>query len=302
MSAAQKPKAVAIVGPTASGKTALSIALAHHFDGEIISADSRQVYRGLDIGSAKVTPDEMAGIPHHLIDIVDPIIVYTGADFKRDGDVALSDIIARGKLPIVAGGSFFYLELLKGTMSSAPVPPNPTLRAGLEQKTTEELFALLSSRDPKRAEVIDAGNPRRLIRALEIIASVGTVPEVPIFELPYDWLTVGIDVPVDILNERIHTRIIDRLKIGMIEEVENLHKNGLSWERLETIGLEYRHIAYFLQNKLTRDEMIEQLTNKSRQFAKRQRVWLKRDKNIHWLPFPAHTATAIELVEQFLKN
>ncbi len=302
MIVAPKPKAIAIVGPTASGKTALSIALATYFNGEVISADSRQVYRGLDIGSAKVTAKEMGDVSHHLIDIADPTTVYTGAEFKRDGDIALTLITNRGKLPIVAGGSFFYLELLKGTMSSAPVPPNPSLRAELEQKTAMELFAELSKLDPKRAEVIDADNPRRLIRALEIIASVGTVPEVPIFELPYDWLTIGIDVPVDILNERIHTRIIDRLKIGMIEEVENLHKNGLSWERLETIGLEYRYIAYYLQNKLTRDEMIEQLTNKSRQFAKRQRVWLKRDKSIHWLPFPADTKTAVELVNNFMKT
>ncbi len=302
MSDAKKPKAIAIVGPTASGKTALSIALAHHFDGEVISADSRQVYRGLDIGSAKVTSDEMAGVPHHLIDIVDPTVVYTGADFKSDGDVALADITARGKLPIVAGGSFFYLELLKGTMSSAPVPPNPTLRAELEQKTTTELFAELSVRDPKRAEVIDADNPRRLIRALEIIDAVGVVPEVPAHELSYDWLTIGIDVPVAILNERIHTRILDRLKIGMIEEVETLHSSDVSWERLEAIGLEYRYIAYFLQNKLTREEMIEQLTNKSRQFAKRQRVWLKRDQSIIWLPFPADANTAIGLVEEFLKS
>lgn len=302
MSDAKKPKAIAIVGPTASGKTALSIALAQHFNGEVISADSRQVYRGLDIGSAKVTSDEMAGVPHHLIDIVDPTVVYTGADFKRDGDVALSDITARGKLPIVAGGSFFYLELLKGTMSSAPVPPNPTLRAELENKTTTELFAELSVRDPKRAEVIDADNPRRLIRALEIIDAVGVVPEVPTDELSYDWLTIGIDVPVEILNERIHTRILDRLKIGMIEEVETLHSSDVSWERLEAIGLEYRYTAYYLQNKLTREEMVEQLTNKSRQFAKRQRVWLKRDQSIIWLPFPADANTAIGLVEEFLKS
>ncbi len=297
-----KPKAIAIVGPTASGKTALSIALAKQFAGEVISADSRQVYRGLDIGSAKVTPNEMDGIPHHLIDIVDPSTVYTGADFKRDGEIALRNITTRGTLPIVAGGSFFYLELLKGTMSSAPVPPNPTLRAMLEQKTTTELFAELQSKDPRRAEVIDRDNPRRLIRALEIIEATGTVPEVTPTDLPYDWLTIGITVPIDMLNARIHTRITDRLKIGMIEEVETLHKNGLSWERLEAIGLEYRYLAYYLQNKLTKDEMIEQLTNKSRQFAKRQRVWLKRDPNIIWLPFPADTAIAIKLVDTFLKS
>ena len=302
MSDTQKPKAIAIVGPTASGKTALSIALAQHFNGEVISADSRQVYKGLDIGSAKVTPEEMDGVPHHLIDIVDPKTVYTGADFKQDGEVTLDDITHRGKLPIIAGGTFFYLELLKGTMQSAPVPPNPILRAQLEQKTNEELFAELITKDPRRAETIDPDNPRRLIRALEVIDTLGVVPEVPPIDLTYDWLTIGIDVPTEILNERIYQRIIARLQIGMIEEVEDLHKNGLSWERLEAIGLEYRYCAYYLQNKLTREELIEQLGSKSRQFAKRQRVWLKRDTSIHWLPFPANNKDAILLVEQFLKN
>ena len=300
MSEFKKPKAIAIVGPTASGKTALSIALAKVFDGEVISADSRQVYCGLDIGSAKVTPDEMGGIPHHLIDIVDPRTAYTGADFKRDGTVALCDITTRGKLPIVAGGTFFYLELLKGTMSSAPVPPNQALRAILEQKTTTELFASLAAKDLRRAEVIDRDNPRRLIRALEIIDAIGAVPEVTTAELPYNWLTIGIDVPTEVLNERIHTRIIDRMKIGMIEEVEALHNNGVSWERLDAIGLEYRYIALYLQNKLSREEMIEQLTNKSRQYARRQRVWLKRDQSIIWLPFPADISTAIKLTQDFL--
>jgi tRNA dimethylallyltransferase len=297
-----KPKAIAIVGPTASGKTALSIALAKHFNGEVISADSRQVYRGLDIGSAKVTTAEMEGIPHHLIDIEDPKDVYTGADFKRDGEQALADISVRGKLPIVAGGSFFYLELLKGTMQSAPVPPNPSLRAVLEQKTTIELFTELKTKDPRRAETIDPDNSRRLVRALEVIAALGVVPPVIITDLPYDWLTIGIDIPTEILNERIYVRILDRLKNGMIEEVAALHKKGLSWERLEAIGLEYRYIAYYLQNKLTVDEMTEQLTNKSLQFAKRQRVWLKRDPSINWLPFPADVTVATELVQKFLKN
>ncbi len=296
----KKPKAIAIVGPTASGKTALSISLAYHFDGEVISADSRQVYRGLDIGSAKITPGEMAGVPHHLIDIVDPATVYTGADFKREGELVLADISTRGKLPIVAGGTFFYLELLKGTMQSAPVPPNPTLRAILEQKTTAELFTELQTKDPRRAKTIDPDNPRRLVRALEVIDAIGSVPPVTTNDLPYDWLTIGIDVPIEILNERIYTRILDRLKIGMIEEVETLHQNGLSWDRLEAIGLEYRYLSLHLQNKLNKDEMIEQLTNKSRQYAKRQRVWLKNDPNIVWLPFPADPEAAIKLVTNFL--
>lgn len=295
-----KPKAIAIVGPTASGKTSLSIELAKLFNGEVISADSRQVYRGMDIGSAKVTKEKMLGIPHHLIDIVDPGVVYTGADFKRDGEAAMNDIVSRAAVPVVAGGTFFYLELLKGTMQSAPVEPNIALRNILEQKSNAELFAELQTKDPVRAESIDKDNSRRLIRALEIIDAVGVVPPVTVSDLPYNWLTIGIDIPVDILNERIHTRIIDRLKIGMIEEVETLKKKGVSSERLEAIGLEYRYINRYLEGQIDKDTMIEELTNKSRQFAKRQRVWLKRDQTIKWLPFPVDINKAKKLVQDFL--
>lgn len=298
----QKPKAIAIVGPTASGKTSLSIELSKLFSGEVISADSRQVYRGMDIGSAKVTTEEMSGIPHHLIDIVDPMTVYTGADFKYDGEVAMNDIVSRSHLPIIAGGTFFYLELLKGTMQSAPVEPNQSLRKILEQKTNEELFAELKLKDPIRAESIDADNPRRLIRALEIIDALGVVPPVNINDLSHNWLTIGIDIPVDILNERIKIRIIDRLKIGMIEEVETLKKNGVTSERLESIGLEYRYINRYLEGQIDKDTMIFELTNKSRQFAKRQRVWLKRDPEIKWLPFPVDINEAEKLVKYFLAN
>jgi len=296
-----KQQAIAIVGPTASGKTALSIALAKHFSGEVISADSRQVYRKMDLGTGKVTAAEMDGIAHHLIDIADPATdIYTGADFTSDGALVLSDITTRGKLPIIAGGTFFYLELLQGKMQSAPVRPNPELRTELESKSNEELFEILAAKDPRCAEVVDRHNPRRLIRALEIIAALGAVPAIIPVEPTYQWLTLGIDVPTKILHERIYKRIIDRLDQGMIKEVQTLHASGVSWERLESFGLEYRYIARYLQNTINHDEMTTELNTKIRQFAKRQLTWLKRDPNIVWLPFPADITKAINLTKKFL--
>ena len=297
----KKQKVIAIVGPTASGKTALSIALAQHFGSEVISADSRQVYHGMDLGTGKVTPKEMAGVPHHLIDIADPITdTYTGSDFIRDAKAAITDITGRGNLPIIAGGTFFYIELLRGTMQPAPVAPNKQLRTELETKSNLELFALLQAADPERAATIDQDNPRRLIRALEIIDALGVVPPVIPTESDYRWLTIGIDIPTDILNARIYERIMTRLDTGMIEEVDALQKNGVSWERLEDFGLEYRYIARFLRDQITRDIMIQELAAKTRQFAKRQRLWLKRDPGIVWLPFPVDSSIAIHTVQDFI--
>ena len=302
MPSTKKPKVLAIVGPTASGKTSLSIELAKQFNGEVISVDSRQVYRGMDLGTGKVTTKEMQGIPHHLLDIADPTTVYTGADFKRDGEVVLSDIITRGKLPIIAGGTFFYLELLRGTMSVAPVPPDPELRAVLETKSTVELQRQLVAMDITHSAVIDTSNRRRLIRAIEIINTLGVLPSVEPIPSPYDWLTIGIEVPADILAERTHRRILERLDQGMIEEVEVLHKQGVSWERLDSFGLEYRYIARYLQKTITKETMIEELSTKTRQFAKRQRTWLKRDKSIIWLPFPVTLESVQPTLQEFLTN
>ncbi|NCN52209.1 tRNA (adenosine(37)-N6)-dimethylallyltransferase MiaA [Candidatus Parcubacteria bacterium] len=281
MSDKNKPKIVVIVGPTASGKTSLSIEVAKQFNGEVISADSRQVYRGLDIGSGKVTEEEMDGVPHHLLDVADPKDVYNVTDFVRDGRTAIADILARGKLPIVAGGSFFYVDALLGRVSTPEVPPNQELRKTLEEKSTEELFALLEEQDPRRAADIDKDNPVRLIRALEIVEAIGSVPESTQEEL-YKAFIIGIDIEKEKLHENIHTRLYTRLEEGMIEEVEHLHENGLSYERLESLGLEYRYIAQFLQKKIGKEEMCEKIESESRKFAKRQMTWLKRDKSIRW--------------------
>jgi len=296
-----KPPAIAIVGPTASGKTALSIALAKQFNGEIISADSRQVYKGMDIGTAKVSVEEMSGIPHHLLDICDPREVYTAVDFVRDASRALTEIEARQHLPIIAGGTFFYLDLLMGRITAPAVPPNPTLRAELEILSNEELLKKLQSIDPARAQTIDTNNPRRLVRAIEIATALGKVPVTQSHEPSHRWLTLGIDIPLTVLEERIRQRVLARLQAGMIEEVERLHAEGVSYERLDSFGLEYRFISRYLQGLLDKETMTQELITKSRQFAKRQKTWLKRDTSIIWID-PKDTVSITKIIDDFLNR
>lgn len=296
-----KPPAIAIVGPTASGKTSLSITLAKEFSGEVISADSRQVYRGMDIGTAKVTTEEMDGVPHHLLDVCDPKDVYTAMDFVRDANTTLEEIANKGNLPIVAGGTFFYLDLLMGKMTAPEVEPDPELRAELESLSNEVLLERLTSLDPARAEVIDKDNPRRLVRAIEIATALGHVPASTPQESSHRWLTLGIDIPLDLLEKRIRQRVLERLDEGMIEEVERLHGEGVSYERLDSFGLEYRYIGRYLQGQMSKEEMIEELMTKTRQFAKRQKTWLKRDETTKWLEFPVDIEKAKDLVREFIE-
>lgn len=296
-----KPKVIAIVGPTASGKTALAIALAQAFTGEVISADSRQVYRGLDLGTGKVTKDEMAGIPHHLLDIAGPMEIYTGADFVRDATVTLTDIEKRGRQPIVAGGSFFYFDLLRGKLQSAPVEPNELFRASINDLSNASLLEMLYTKDPARAATIDTDNRRRLIRALEIVEAIGTVPKPATPDSPYQWLIIGLTIEKERLERNITTRLHTRIKAGMIEEVVQLHQAGVTYERMHELGLEYRYIASYLQGKLTKDEMLLQLEAKSRQFAKRQMTWLKRDQDIEWYE-PENRSAIMERVSTFLHD
>lgn len=296
-----KPKVIAIVGPTASGKTALSIAAAKKFSGEVVSADSRQVYIGMNIGTGKISLDEMDGVPHHLIDIADPVTVYTGADFVRDANVAIGTIIDRGHVPIVAGGTFFYIDLLRGKMQPAPVEPNEDFRNSLAHFKDDELFAQLQEKDVDRASNIDPFNRRRLVRALEVIEALGNVPlQVPT-ESPYEWLIIGVEVPNAPLHDKIKERLLSRIEGGMIKEVENLVSQGVTYERLDDLGLEYRYIGQYLQKKMTHEEMLEQLETKIRQYAKRQLTWLKRDSEIEWFSTDDHAAI-FERMERFLKT
>lgn len=296
-----QPKVIAIVGPTAAGKTSLSITIAKHINGEVISADSRQVYRGMDIGSGKVTPGEMSGVPHHLLDVADPMEIYTGSRFVTDANQAIETILERDHKPIIAGGTFFYVDLLRNKMQAAPVAPDTAYRSTLEQYSNEELFELLQAKDPRRANTIDPHNRRRVERALEIINSLGHVPESTPAPSPYNWLVLGIDITQEELHANIYKRIIDRLEIGMIEEVERLHYEGVTWERLDAFGLEYRYIAKYLQHQLSKEEMIEQLNFKTRQFAKSQLTWLKKDPDIVWVD-PTDITHIYNVVQTFLNT
>ncbi|KKS64572.1 MAG: tRNA dimethylallyltransferase [Parcubacteria group bacterium GW2011_GWC1_43_12] len=315
----ENDKLIIILGPTASGKSDLAVKIAKKFNGEVISADSRQVYRGMDIGSGKITHGEMRGIPHYLLDVASPRQRFTAARFKKIGQKAIKEIQAKNKLPIICGGTGFYIQTLVDNLALPEVKPNLKLRAKLEKKSTEELFEILQKLDPRRAQNIDAKNPRRLIRAIEIVKSTGkpvsslTSPVIPaqagiqtqksnpdprFREDDTNALFLGISKSPADLQKLIHRRLLARLDQGMIEEIKKLHSDGVSWKRLEEFGLEYRWIALFLQNKISRDEMISRLQKDIEHFAKRQMTWFKRDVRIHWIK---NYKEAEKLARKYLK-
>lgn len=277
-----KPKVIAIVGTTSSGKTALSLELAKEFNGEIISADSRQIYRGMDIGTGKIMPNEMQSVPHYMIDVTDPKYQYSVAEYKQAAEAALQAILKNNHIPFVVGGTGMYASALLEGIVLPEVPPNPELRKELEQKSTAELFALLQQKNPRRAETIDPENPRRLIRALEIIEAIGVVPEQQ-SQSPYDVLWIGLELPKEELQEKIKERIQIMIQKGLIQEVETLLEQGVPHERLQELGLEYRHVSLYLQGKYKNlDDMIDDLAIKTNQYAKRQLTWFKRNQNTYW--------------------
>lgn len=274
-----------IVGPTASGKSALAIKLAKQSNGEIISADSRQVYKGLDIGTGKVTKREMKGISHHLLDVASPKKVFTAHDFVRLGRVAIKDIHVRGKLPIICGGTGFYIDALLGLTSLSEAGRNDVLRKRLANKTAAQLYALLQKRDPARAAQMDTSSERnnatRLIRALEV-AAANKKPQKELDTIHYNVEWIGVDWPDAKLRKRIHTRLLSRIKGGMVAEAKKLHATGLSWRRMEELGLEYRYLSRYLRGTISKADMLAQLGNEIWQYAKRQRTWWKRNPDIHW--------------------
>ena len=313
-------KLVIICGPTAVGKSTLAVWLAKKCNGEVVSADSRQVYKGLDVGTGKITKKEMAGIPHHLLDVASPRGQFTVAKFKQLAEKAVKDIRGRGKLPIVVGGTGLYIDTLLGRFTIPEVPPDLALRKKLEKKSAEALFAELLKLDPRRAETIDRHNPRRLIRALEIARALGAVPPREHFDIlglpaiqlqagnvgmagsEYRVLWVGLSLPKEELAKCITVRLFARMgEQGMIQEVRRLHKNGLSWKRLEALGLEYRYCALYLQKKLGKDEMVERLQKEICRYAKRQMTWFKRNKDIKWF-LPNEATRVTSLVRTFLRN
>lgn len=291
MRAKQKTKyeIVAIVGPTASGKSALAVEIARVLGGEIISADSRQVYKGLDIGTGKVTKKEMRGVPHHLIDIVSPKRTMSVVEYERLATRAIRDIQKRGKIPIICGGTGLYIDAVLTSASFPQVSPNKKLRTELERLSVEDLFKKIQRLDPIRAKTIDPKNPRRLIRAIEIATTLGKVPELKPATEKYNTLYIGIELPKEELWERIHKRLLARIHYGMVAEARRLHEKGLSWKRMGALGLEYRFLAQFLQNKISKEEMIQQLETAIRQYAKRQMIWFRKNKKIIWGHAPLST-------------
>lgn len=272
-------KILVIVGPTASGKSALAVRLAKKFGGEIISADSRQVYKGLNIGTGKVTRSEMRGVKHHLLDVAEPKKVFTVADYKKLGDRALAKIFNSNMLPIVVGGTGFYIDTLLNSNALPDVPPNKLLRKKLSNRSAEELFKVLRQKDPRRARTIDPHNKVRLIRALEIVEALGKVPEVR--DVGSTYLITYMGLLPTALDQRIHKRLVKRLP-GMIRETKRLHKLGLSYKRMHDLGLEYRYLSLLLRKKITKEEFIAQLDTAIRQYSKRQLTWFKRNKKIRW--------------------
>jgi tRNA dimethylallyltransferase len=280
----QTNKLIAIVGPTASGKSDLAVQLAQKFDGEIISADSRQVYKGLDIGSAKITREEMRGIPHYLLDIASPKRSFTVAQYQKLALKAIRKIQKKGKLPILVGGSSFYIYSVIDGIVIPEVKPDFKLRKKLEKLSTQKLYEKLKALDHARSIAIDPQNRRRLIRALEIVIKTGK--PVPKFEKkppPYPVLMIGIERTSEELRKRIKKRLLYRIDRGLVNEVRQLRKSGLSWKRLENFGLEYRYVAQYLEKKLTKQEMIARIQRETEAFARRQIAWFKKDPRIHWI-------------------
>jgi tRNA dimethylallyltransferase len=278
-------KLIVILGPTASGKTDLSIKLAKKFNGEVISADSRQVYKGMDIGSGKVTKKEMDGVPHYLLDVANPKNRFSVVQYQKLALKAVKNIQKKDKIPILVGGTGFYIQSIVDGIIIPEVKPDWALRKKLEELTNEQLFKKLEKLDPERAASIDRNNPRRLVRALEIILKTGTaVPVLSSAKGPkFNILQIGVTKSQEELKKLVHKRLLKRLeKNAMINEIKKLHKS-LSWKRLEEFGLEYRFIAQYLQNKITYEEMTDSIQLESEHYAKRQMTWFKRDKKIHWV-------------------
>ena len=275
-----------LLGPTASGKTGLAVRLAKSLNAEIISADSRQVYRGLDIGSGKDL-HEYEDVPYHLIDIVDPEYEFCVFDFQQHFYKAFIDIQQRGKIPFLVGGTALYVDSILDGYQMLKVDENPLLRKQLKEKSIEDLRSRLFKLKPTQHNTTDLLDRDRLIRAIEIAEAekdhCNKITKPPTIKP----LIIGIKWPRDLTRQRITQRLKDRLEQGLVEEVELLHRQGVSWATLEFYGLEYRLVAQYLQNKLIYNDMFQKLNSAIHQFAKKQDTWLRRVERkghqIHWI-------------------
>ena len=277
-----KPKVIAVVGPTASGKTKLAIELAHKLDGEVVSADSRLVYKGFDIASAKPTIEEREGIPHHLIDIVEPEFNYSAGNYVEDAKRAIEDILSRGKTPIVAGGTGLYFRVLLEHYDLPKVETDFELRAELEKRSKEDLLEELENVDKITYERVKDANLRRIIRALELIKTLKKpLSEIQLEKEPeYNVEWIMPEIPSrEWLYDRINKRVDIMVEMGIIEETKNLiAKHGRIGNIVDTIG--YKEILTYLDGQATLEEALDKLKQHSRNYAKRQLTWFRKNPNL----------------------
>ena len=293
------PKLIVIEGTNASGKSSLGVELAVRFGGEIVSADSRQVYERLDLGSGKITPEEMKGVPHHLLNVRKPGEFFSMADFQRLAYEAVDGILARGRVPFLVGGTGLYVDAVADGYELSDRAPDHSLRAHLETFDTPALYDMLKEKLPDTD--IDPRNRHRVMRTLERLEADDWHPSVK--KPRYTLLKLGVTWPREILKQRIDERLEKRLAAGMVDEVKALLDEGISEEFLVKLGLEYKYLTWYLTGKVGYDQMVEELGNAIKKFAKRQMTWFRRDPRIHWLDMsgdPVSEASA--LIEQFLQN
>lgn len=285
----RKKPLVVVLGPTASGKTALSLRLALEIDGEVISADSRQIYREMDLGTDKIAPDIRAKVPHHLIDIRDPDQPYSLSDFQRDTARTIDDIHRRNKVPLLVGGTGLYISAIVQNYQLPEVPPDHNLRkeleAELEKEGPESLHKMLAELDPLAASKIHPNNRRYLIRALEIVLTTKkpVAEQQKRRECPYEVFQIGIDWPTEQLFDRINRRVDEQMKNrGLLDETS--HLLAKYDKKLPSMtGLGYKQIIQYLEGEITLDEAMELLKKETHDYARRQRTWFKRDTSIYWV-------------------
>lgn len=293
-------KLIVIVGPNASGKSDIAVKIARRFGGEVISADSRQVYKGMDIGSGKIKKSEMKGVPHHLLSVANPKSVFTVTRYRKLAMSAIKKTQKAGKIPILCGGTGFYIQAVIDGITIPQVKPDWKLRQRLEKLPAKKLYSILRKLDPARAKSIEAKNPRRLIRAIEIVKTTGKpVPALKKQPLDYEILFLGIKKNEKELKRLIERRADARIRKGMVAEVRKLKNSGLSWNKLESFGLEYRAVSQFLQNKINRQKMVDTIKKEDWQYAKRQMTWFGRDKRVNWIKTKSQ---AVKLAQKYLSK
>ena len=293
------PKLIVLAGTNASGKSSLGVALAKHYNGEIVSADSRQVFEGLDLGSGKITQEEMQGVPHHLLDVAKAGDFFSMADFQTLAYEAIDDIIARGKVPFLVGGTGLYVNCVADGYTFSHIKPDLAYRQELEQLTTPELYAMLIAHDP--STTVEAGARNRVMRMLEKIHAGDTLT--PSQTPRYQVLHLGITWERSELAKRIDQRLAMRMEQGMLAEVQTLLDEGVSPEFLYKLGLEYRLLTQYLQGEWPSEQaMLDRLAISIKQLGKRQMTWFKQRDDMHWLNMQQNPYDqACQLIDPFLQ-